>query len=165
VGGWVGGGLFVREWVGAGAELRVLKEAGMLRSGSESPLPPPATQQLPPFCRRCCCCCREHPVAVTRAEQAQHSAKQQVGAVVGCRLGARRAGQNSAAAAPPPLRVWCLPPASSALLLCSRALCAPYPRRTGKRLPASSDIRVIDFGSAIFNSDYHSSVVSTRHYR
>ena len=28
-----------------------------------------------------------------------------------------------------------------------------------------TDIRLIDFGSAIFDSDYHSSVVSTRHYR
>ncbi len=38
-------------------------------------------------------------------------------------------------------------------------------RRVGKRLPASSVIRVIDFGSATFNSDYHSTIVSTRHYR
>ncbi|KAJ3287573.1 dual specificity protein kinase kns1 [Borealophlyctis nickersoniae] len=29
----------------------------------------------------------------------------------------------------------------------------------------SSNIRLIDFGSAIFETDYHSSVVSTRHYR
>ena len=28
-----------------------------------------------------------------------------------------------------------------------------------------SDIRLIDFGSATFNDEYHSSVVSTRHYR
>lgn len=38
-------------------------------------------------------------------------------------------------------------------------------RRVGKRLPSSSAIRVIDFGSATFDSDYHSTVVSTRHYR
>jgi dual-specificity kinase len=35
----------------------------------------------------------------------------------------------------------------------------------GKRLPASTAIRVIDFGSATFDTDYHSTVVSTRHYR
>ena len=45
------------------------------------------------------------------------------------------------------------------------ALLPPAPRRVGKRLPASSAIRVIDFGSATFNSDYHSTIVSTRHYR
>jgi len=28
-----------------------------------------------------------------------------------------------------------------------------------------SEIRLIDFGSATFNDEYHSSVVSTRHYR
>lgn len=28
-----------------------------------------------------------------------------------------------------------------------------------------SDIRLIDFGSATFEDEYHSSVVSTRHYR
>lgn len=29
----------------------------------------------------------------------------------------------------------------------------------------NSDIRLIDFGSATFDDEYHSSVVSTRHYR
>lgn len=29
----------------------------------------------------------------------------------------------------------------------------------------STEMRLIDFGSATFDSDYHSSVVSTRHYR
>lgn len=34
-----------------------------------------------------------------------------------------------------------------------------------KRLLESTDIRLIDFGSATFEEEYHSSVVSTRHYR
>eukprot|EP00271_Cylindrocystis_brebissonii_P005200 TRINITY_DN1716_c0_g1_i6.p1 TRINITY_DN1716_c0_g1~~TRINITY_DN1716_c0_g1_i6.p1 ORF type:complete len:347 (+),score=33.39 TRINITY_DN1716_c0_g1_i6:143-1042(+) len=34
-----------------------------------------------------------------------------------------------------------------------------------KRVPASSNIRLIDFGSATFDTHYHCSVVSTRHYR
>lgn len=29
----------------------------------------------------------------------------------------------------------------------------------------NTEMRLIDFGSAIFTTDYHSSVVSTRHYR
>lgn len=29
----------------------------------------------------------------------------------------------------------------------------------------NTDIRLIDFGSATFENEYHSSVVSTRHYR
>lgn len=29
----------------------------------------------------------------------------------------------------------------------------------------STDIRLIDFGSATFEEEYHSTVVSTRHYR
>jgi dual-specificity kinase len=32
-------------------------------------------------------------------------------------------------------------------------------------MPARSTVRVIDFGSATFDDAYHSSVVSTRHYR
>lgn len=48
---------------------------------------------------------------------------------------------------------------------CHAATLTILPRRVGKRLPASSVIRVIDFGSATFNSDYHSTIVSTRHYR
>ncbi|GFH13427.1 protein kinase domain-containing protein, partial [Haematococcus lacustris] len=32
-------------------------------------------------------------------------------------------------------------------------------------VPASSSIKVIDFGSATFEDQYHSSIVSTRHYR
>ncbi|KAJ3554152.1 hypothetical protein NP233_g12483 [Leucocoprinus birnbaumii] len=34
-----------------------------------------------------------------------------------------------------------------------------------KRILHSTDIRLIDFGSATFESEYHSTVVSTRHYR
>lgn len=35
----------------------------------------------------------------------------------------------------------------------------------GRKLPTKSDVRLIDFGSAAFDEDYHSSIVSTRHYR
>ncbi|EIN09846.1 CMGC/CLK protein kinase [Punctularia strigosozonata HHB-11173 SS5] len=38
------------------------------------------------------------------------------------------------------------------------------PPRT-KRILESTDIRLIDFGSATFDNEYHSTVVSTRHYR
>jgi dual-specificity kinase len=34
-----------------------------------------------------------------------------------------------------------------------------------KRILQSTDIRLIDFGSATFEQEYHSTVVSTRHYR
>ncbi|KZV84652.1 kinase-like protein [Exidia glandulosa HHB12029] len=34
-----------------------------------------------------------------------------------------------------------------------------------KRILVSTDIRLIDFGSATFQDEYHSTVVSTRHYR
>lgn len=34
-----------------------------------------------------------------------------------------------------------------------------------RRVLLDTDIRLIDFGSATFNDEYHSSVVSTRHYR
>jgi dual-specificity kinase len=37
--------------------------------------------------------------------------------------------------------------------------------RLGCRVPLQSDIRVIDFGSATFEDERHSSLVSTRHYR
>lgn len=39
------------------------------------------------------------------------------------------------------------------------------PPQSYKRIPASSEIKLIDFGSATFDSHYHCSVVSTRHYR
>lgn len=38
-------------------------------------------------------------------------------------------------------------------------------RRVGRRVPKSSEIKVIDFGSATFDANYHSTIVSTRHYR
>lgn len=38
-------------------------------------------------------------------------------------------------------------------------------RERSYRLPASTAIKLIDFGSATYERDYHSSVVSTRHYR
>jgi dual-specificity kinase len=34
-----------------------------------------------------------------------------------------------------------------------------------KRILKASEIRLIDFGSATFNEEYHSQIVSTRHYR
>lgn len=34
-----------------------------------------------------------------------------------------------------------------------------------KRVPNTSEIKLIDFGSATFDNHYHCSVVSTRHYR
>ena len=34
-----------------------------------------------------------------------------------------------------------------------------------KKVLDSTEIRLIDFGSATFEEEYHSSVVSTRHYR
>lgn len=37
--------------------------------------------------------------------------------------------------------------------------------RLARQLPPRSDIRLIDFGSATFEEDYHSNIVSTRHYR
>eukprot|EP01025_Chloroclados_australasicus_P007188 TRINITY_DN1229_c0_g1_i1.p1 TRINITY_DN1229_c0_g1~~TRINITY_DN1229_c0_g1_i1.p1 ORF type:complete len:644 (-),score=78.67 TRINITY_DN1229_c0_g1_i1:492-2423(-) len=37
--------------------------------------------------------------------------------------------------------------------------------RIGKRVPDLDKVRVIDFGSATFESDNHSTVVQTRHYR
>ena len=44
-----------------------------------------------------------------------------------------------------------------------------FPRTAGSKLayslPSESAIRLIDFGSATFDEDYHSSIVSTRHYR
>ena len=43
-----------------------------------------------------------------------------------------------------------------------------YSQRHGhrtKRILDSTDIRLIDFGSATFQDEYHSAVVATRHYR
>ena len=39
------------------------------------------------------------------------------------------------------------------------------PQSRHKKLLVSTEIRLIDFGSATFEEEYHSSVVSTRHYR
>ena len=39
------------------------------------------------------------------------------------------------------------------------------PQCRNKKILESTDIRLIDFGSATFEEEYHSSVVSTRHYR
>lgn len=41
----------------------------------------------------------------------------------------------------------------------------PSGSKVASRLPPSDGIRLIDFGSATFEEDYHSTVVSTRHYR
>jgi dual-specificity kinase len=38
-------------------------------------------------------------------------------------------------------------------------------RAAARRVPCGDQIRVIDFGSATFEDQYHSSIVSTRHYR
>ena len=46
----------------------------------------------------------------------------------------------------------------------SEAPVAPGSKHT-TRVPLSSAIRLIDFGSATWENQYHSSVVSTRHYR
>ena len=35
----------------------------------------------------------------------------------------------------------------------------------GKRIPKSAEIKVIDLGSATFEDEYHTKIVSTRHYR
>ncbi|KAH9966248.1 CMGC/CLK protein kinase [Lactifluus volemus] len=51
----------------------------------------------------------------------------------------------------------------------SRTVTIPTPgKRHGhrtKRILESTDIRLIDFGSATFQDEYHSAVVATRHYR
>ena len=41
----------------------------------------------------------------------------------------------------------------------------PPGSRRGRRVPSLKNIVLIDFGSATFEDDYHSSIVSTRHYR
>jgi dual-specificity kinase len=63
------------------------------------------------------------------------------------------------------------------LLVKSDAQEFPYNRRvpssstttsrsiTTRKVLLDTEIRLIDFGSATFNDEYHSSVVSTRHYR
>ncbi|KAG6898216.1 hypothetical protein C0992_003328 [Termitomyces sp. T32_za158] len=59
------------------------------------------------------------------------------------------------------------------LLVCNDYRTVSVPSSSGKRnsipktkrILESTDIRLIDFGSATFESEYHSTVVSTRHYR
>ena len=53
------------------------------------------------------------------------------------------------------------------LLLSSAYQCVPVSSgsKFTKRVPMDSTIRLIDFGSATFENQYHSTVVSTRHYR
>ncbi|EDO05720.1 Protein kinase domain family protein [Babesia bovis T2Bo] len=44
----------------------------------------------------------------------------------------------------------------------------PFPRSTTGMLtkrPATADIKIIDFGSTIYEDDYHSSIINTRQYR
>ncbi|PKK65118.1 kinase-like protein [Rhizophagus irregularis] len=43
--------------------------------------------------------------------------------------------------------------------------CKTIPSKRSKRMLLDTDVRLIDFGSATFDDEYHSSVVSTRHYR
>ncbi|KAJ3017808.1 UNVERIFIED_CONTAM: dual specificity protein kinase kns1 [Siphonaria sp. JEL0065] len=51
-------------------------------------------------------------------------------------------------------------------LMLESNVCLPHvPGKNNARELASARLRLIDFGSAIFDEDYHSSVVSTRHYR
>lgn len=40
-----------------------------------------------------------------------------------------------------------------------------YPNSKRWRVLKNTEIRLIDFGSATFDNEYHSAVVSTRHYR
>ncbi|WVQ85941.1 hypothetical protein IAT38_008109 [Cryptococcus sp. DSM 104549] len=54
------------------------------------------------------------------------------------------------------------------ILLCSNESRLVGPRARGQRSKSilrNTEIRLIDFGSATFENEYHSSVVSTRHYR
>ncbi|EIW70133.1 hypothetical protein TREMEDRAFT_68505 [Tremella mesenterica DSM 1558] len=54
------------------------------------------------------------------------------------------------------------------ILLVSNEARLQGPRRAGAKSRSvlrNTDIRLIDFGSATFENEYHSSVVSTRHYR
>ena len=52
-----------------------------------------------------------------------------------------------------------------AVLCCVVFMSTLYRRKSAARQPATSQIKVIDFGSATFSDQYHSTVVSTRHYR
>ena len=43
--------------------------------------------------------------------------------------------------------------------------CSVCVQKKDVRIAKNSDIRLIDFGSATFDDEHHSTVVSTRHYR
>lgn len=54
------------------------------------------------------------------------------------------------------------------LLVSNESTIVPLTKRSTtrkKKVLQNSEIRLIDFGSATFNDEYHSQVVSTRHYR
>ena len=55
--------------------------------------------------------------------------------------------------------------AGSSAAAAAAAAAASTSSRAPARVPRSSDVRVIDFGSATFDDAHHSAVVSTRHYR
>ena len=55
--------------------------------------------------------------------------------------------------------------AASAAAAAAAAQAASTSSRAPARVPRSSAVRVIDFGSATFDDAHHSAVVSTRHYR
>ena len=115
--------------------------------------------------------CREHPGAVpgahkgrARQQQVRRSrSRVQPASCTASRASSRPAVRPLAHTLTRPPQPRPAPAAAAAnhgTRRCPRHAC-----RVGKKLPVSADIRVIDFGSAIFNSDYHSSIVSTRHYR
>eukprot|EP00898_Chlorokybus_atmophyticus_P007681 jgi/Chlat1/7914/Chrsp68S00583 len=51
------------------------------------------------------------------------------------------------------------------LLVSSAYTKVPHKDKGHKRVPVSKQIKLIDFGSATFDGQYHSRIVSTRHYR
>ncbi|KAI8908851.1 kinase-like domain-containing protein [Powellomyces hirtus] len=53
------------------------------------------------------------------------------------------------------------------MIVDNTSVTVPGARRTSKprKKLVSTEIRLIDFGSSIFQDDYHSTIVSTRHYR
>ena len=64
-------------------------------------------------------------------------------------------------------RTRCLEHAEAAVSKGTFAMQALKKERSSRpyRYPASTDIKVIDFGSAIFQHEHHSKIISTRHYR
>lgn len=52
------------------------------------------------------------------------------------------------------------------ILLVSNAYkLSPYSSTTMTKVPVNTDIKLIDFGSATFDSHHHTAIISTRHYR